>query len=70
MTPEYKAALKNKLVETDYSQLPDVVNRLTGDSFNNLQSYRTLIRNEMLELTTYFTIYTIPNPPTEEWRNE
>jgi|TARA_R110000823_G_C15910883_1_gene497733 hypothetical protein len=67
MTPEYKAALKNKLVETDYSQLPDVVNRLTGDSFNNLQSYRTLIRNEMLELTTYFTIETIPASPLVEW---
>jgi hypothetical protein len=67
MTPEYKAALKNKLVETDYSQLPDVVNRLTGDSQSNLLTYRTLIRNEMLEITTYFTIDSIPNPPTALW---
>ena len=67
MTPEYKAALKNKLVETDYSQLADVIKKLTLDSYNNLQSYRTLIRDEMLELTSYFTIETIPVAPPEEW---
>ena len=67
MTPEYKAALETKLKDTDYSQLPDVVNRLTGDSQSNLLTYRTLIRNEMLEITTYFTIDSIPNPPTALW---
>jgi|TARA_B110000285_G_scaffold195101_1_gene225172 hypothetical protein len=67
MTPEYKAALKNKLVETDYSQLADVIKKLTLDSYNNLQNYRTLIRDEMLELTSYFTIETIPAAPPEEW---
>tara|TARA_R110000737_G_scaffold271851_1_gene278917 strand:- start:858 stop:1064 length:207 start_codon:yes stop_codon:yes gene_type:complete len=67
MTPEYKAALETKLKDTDYSQLPDVVNRLTGDSQSNLLTYRTLIRNEMLEITTYFTIDSIPNPPTAVW---
>jgi hypothetical protein len=70
MTPEYKAALKNKLVETDYSQLADVIKQLTIDSYNDLQSYRLLIRNEMLGITTYFTIDTIPNPPIEEWSND
>jgi len=67
MTPEYKAALETKLKDTDYSQLPDVVNRLTGDSQSNLLTYRTLIRNEMFEITTYFTIDSIPNPPTALW---
>ena len=70
MTPEYKAALKNKLIETDYSQLADVIKQLTIDSYNNLQSYRLLIRNEMLGKTTYFTIDTIPNPPMEKWITE
>jgi len=67
MTPEYKEALRLKLVDTDYSQLPDVVNCLTGDSQSNLLTYRTLIRNEMLEITTHFTIDSIPNPPTAVW---
>lgn len=70
MTPEYKEALRLKLVDTDYSQLPDVINRLTGDSQSNLLTYRTLIRNEMLEITTYFTIETIPEPPTAIWSNK
>ena len=67
MTPEYKIALDQQLKDTDWSVLPDVIKLLTGDNQESFLAYRTLIRDEMLELTSHFTIETIPEPPTAVW---
>ena len=67
MTPEYKIALDQQLKDTDWSVLPDVIKLLTGDNQESFLAYRTLIRDEMLELTSHFTIETIPASPLVEW---
>ncbi len=66
MTPEYKAALKTKLEETDWSVLPDV--KLKSYCLDNFIQYRKAIRDELLGNTNETWILSkIPSAPEEEW---
>jgi hypothetical protein len=70
MTPEKKAVLEQKLLDTDYSQLPDVVERLQEESLQLFKSYRRIIRDELIEATDTLAINDIPEPPTARWSNK
>tara|TARA_R110002050_G_C8907711_1_gene510537 strand:+ start:1635 stop:1838 length:204 start_codon:yes stop_codon:yes gene_type:complete len=65
MTPEYKAACKTALEETDFSTLSDVI--LTLINKEEFIRYRNMVRNEYLEKTSFFNEGNLPPVPVAMW---